>query len=118
MTARCGNGATPPGSKPVACTTSSAFATRTSRDTECLGDRTLVGSPVAGDECEHVGAVADEHERLDDLRQLAADGFRRGARRRRPVGELLDAGVDGRRTQHLRDALDRLRPGRHPETIT
>src|SRR5581483_3708209 len=29
-TARCGNGATPPGSKPVACRTSSAVATRTS----------------------------------------------------------------------------------------
>ena len=31
-------------------------------------DRRLVGAPVAGHEREDEGTVADEHERLDDLR--------------------------------------------------
>ena len=78
-TARCGNGATPPGSKPVARTTSSGVATRTSAAPSARRDRALVGAAVAGDEREDVRAVADEHERLDDLGELAAD---RLARRR------------------------------------
>ena len=74
VTARCGNGATPPGSKPVACTTSSAVARRGRRVRR--PPRAIAASSaraVAGDEREHVGAVADEHERLDDLGELAAD---------------------------------------------
>ena len=68
----------------------------------------LVGAAVARDEREHVRAVADEDERLDDLRELAADRARRVARGRRALGELLDPRVDRRRAQDAGDALDRL----------
>ena len=83
--ARCGNGATPPGSKPVACTTSFAVRNPDLPCSEHRSDRLLVGPPVARDEREHVGAVADEHERLDDLAQLAADRLGRRARGRGAV---------------------------------
>ena len=61
-------------------------ATRTSSRRPHARDRCLVGATVAGHEREHVGAVADEHERLDDLAELAADrrrGVARGRRARR-----------------------------------
>ena len=44
-------------------------------------DLALVRPPVAGDERQRRTAVADEDERLDDLRESAADGLGRGARR-------------------------------------
>jgi hypothetical protein len=52
--------------------------------------------------------VADaEHERLADLRHLAADGGRRLGRRPRPVRELADLGVDARLPQDGPDAVER-----------
>ena len=86
VTARCGNGATPPGSKPVACTTSSGRAIRDLGRRDGGRDRGLVRAAVAGNEREHEGAVADEDERLHDLGELAADrgGGVLRRRRRRP----------------------------------
>ena len=74
-------------------------------DLPCMSDANLGGTdrcrdlqrvrpPVAGHEREHVGPVADEDERLDDLLEPAADRPRRRLRGRRPVGELLDRRVD------------------------
>ena len=60
-------------------TTSSGRATRTSLAPTAPRDRRLVGPAVARHEREHVGAVADEHERLDDLRRARS----RPPRRRR-----------------------------------
>ena len=91
---RGGNGATAPGSKPVASTTSFAFATRTSRAPTAAATLRCVGAAVAGDQREHVLAVADEDERLDDLLEPAADGARGVLGGRRPLGELLDRRVD------------------------
>ena len=48
-------------------------------------DLRRVRAPVAGNEREHRPAVADEDERLDDLRGLAADRVRRRRGRRRAV---------------------------------
>ena len=108
-----GNGATAPGSKPVAATTSSGFATRAYARPGGGGDLLRVRAPVARDEREHRQLVADEHERLHDLRALAADRLGRRGRGRRALRELLHAGVDGVRAQHGRDPLDRLRPRIH-----
>ena len=85
MTARCGNGATAPGSKPVACTHLVGPGDPHELRRDGRADRRLVGAPVARDEREHEGAVADEDERLDDLRQLAADRLRGVACGRRSV---------------------------------
>ena len=57
-----GNGATPPGSNPVACTTSSALATRTSFASSSSAIARSIGPGDRRDEREHVGAVTDEHE--------------------------------------------------------
>ena len=115
---RCGNGATPPGSNPVACTTSSGLATRTSAAPS--GGRTASSSArrSPGHERQHVGAVADEDERLDDLRQLAADRLRcrparwaclrrtpRSARRPPPRAETAETRSTGSGQSVMRDRL-------------
>ena len=70
-----------------------------------------VGAPVAGHEREHRAAVADEDERLDDLRELAAGRLRRVLRGRRALRELLDARLGAELAQERGDALDGLGPG-------
>ena len=73
-------------------------------------DLALVAAPVAGHEREHGGAVADEHERLDDPAGLAADRERGRLRRRRPLRELLHGRVDRGGAQERRDPLHGLGP--------
>src|SRR5581483_8192512 len=57
------------------------------------------------------------HDRLDDLRQLAADRARGVPGRRRPLVELLDARLDSRLAQHLRNTCNRVRPAQRAQPI-
>ena len=75
----------------------SRCATRTSAAPTAAATFALVGAAVARDEREHVLAVADEDERLDDLLEPAADRARGVLGGRRPLRELLDRRVDRRR---------------------
>ena len=114
VTARRGNGATAPGSKPVAWTTSSGPGDPHEPGRDRRADLGLVGAPVAGNEREHEGAVAHEDERLDDLGEIAAHRAGRIARRRCAVRELLDPSLDRSSAQEGRDALDGVGPGHGP----
>src|SRR5579884_2656369 len=77
------------------------------------GDLPGVGALVARHENEHRPPVADEDERLDDLRGRAADGTRGCGSRRRPVSELLEPCVDSALAQDGGDTLDGLGPVVH-----
>src|SRR5487761_510865 len=113
VTFGAGNGATAPGSNPVAATTSSGLAARPCGSREPVRVHAL----VARNEREHRAPVADEDERLDDLGALAAAGARGGAGGRRAGLDLLQARVHGRLAQGGGEALDRLRPGLHGITV-
>ena len=89
-----GNGATPPGSKPVAATDLVRPRDSCVPGSGGRGDLGLVGPAVAGDEHERRAAVADEDEGLDDLRARGSDCLGGGARGRRSLRELLDPRVD------------------------
>ena len=78
-----------PARSPVAATTSSGHAIARVAAPRRRPRSSRVGAPVARHEREHRAPVADEDERLDDLRRLAADRVRgrgggRRARRRTP----------------------------------
>ena len=106
---RSGNGATAPGSKPVASSTSSrrgdAGLVR-SRPPRRSSPRRRGGRPGRA---RRRSAVADEDERLDDLAELAADRLRRVLGGRRPSGTPR-AAPRARCAQEGGDALDRLGP--------
>jgi hypothetical protein len=76
-------------------------------------DLCRVRAPVAGNEREHRAAVADEDDRLDDLRCLAPDCACGRARGRRAARELLQPHIGAALADDRRDALDGLRPGAH-----
>ena len=111
---RSGNGATAPGSNPVAAKTSSGRATRAPRAPDGGGDLRLVGPPVARDEREH-----GPRRR----RRRRATSRSRPARSRSPPRPRAAVGVPSansssrastrRGAQDGRDALDRLGPGLH-----
>ena len=79
---------------------------------QCSGDLVRIAPPIARDERHDRSLVADEHERLHDLLELAAGGLGRSLGRRRSLGELVDAGLDTRRAQERRNPLHGLWPGR------
>ena len=112
-TAGSGNGATAPGAKPVARSTSSAFAMRAFSAPTSARDLLRVASPVSGNQRDDRLAVADEDERLHDLVELAADGGGGLGGGRRPGGELLDAGLGAGVAKVRGNPLDGLRPGRY-----
>src|SRR5206468_12079861 len=72
-------------------------------------DLALLRAATPRHERQHVLAVADEHERLHDLLEPAADRPRRLLCRRRPGRKLLDRRVDGGDAQKRRNALDGFR---------
>ena len=106
-----GNGATAPGAKPVAATTSGGRRHARIGSTGGGADLRRVGPPVAGDERDHGPAVAHEHERLHDLLERAADRVGRRLRGRRARVELLEPRLRARRAQVGGDTLDGLGPG-------
>ena len=101
MKTRCtpgsGNGATAPGSKPVASRTRAGAATR-------------ARPQVARHHDDDRPAVAVDDERLHDLGERAAGGRRRVLSGRRAQLELLPARLRPHGTQVPRDALDCLGP--------
>ena len=69
-----------------------------------------VGAAIARNEHEQDALIASKDERLDDLPKLTADRLRRVPGGRRPLGELLDAGLCSRFPQKRCHPLDRLGP--------
>ena len=112
VTFGAGNGATAPGLEAGRC--DDLVRARDAGVARTGGRRDLrrVGAPVAGDEREHRPSVADEDDRLDDLRGLAADRARSRLRRRRAARELLEPHVGAALAHDGRDALHRLGPAR------
>ena len=53
-----------------------------------------IDAPIAGAEAEHGAVPVHEHEGLDDLAQLRADGVRGLLRRSGGVGELADLDLE------------------------
>ena len=91
-----------------ACHLASPRAARATRPRCARRTRDLarVGAPVAGHEREHRPAVADDDERLDDLREVAADAPAPRPPRCRPDRELLDARLRAGRAEERRHTLD------------
>ena len=112
-----GNGATPPGSKPVASSTSSGARHLRLACPDGRGDLARVRPPVARDEHDDGQPVGEEDERLDDLGGLAAHRLRGVLGRRRAFGELLDGGLGPGFTEERGDALHRLGPLRHARSV-
>ena len=79
--------------------------------TGCLRHLAPVGPAIPGYEHQNRAAVTVEDERLDDLRQLAADRLGRLLGCGRAGRELLDPRLGARISQVHGDPLDRLRPG-------
>ena len=108
-----GNGATAPGAKPVACSTSSAFATRAfSPPAACA---IFAASPrrSPGTSATTGFSSQTKDERLHDLIEAAAGGVG-GVRCGRGSGrELLDAGLGAGVTEEGGHPLHGLRPGRY-----
>src|SRR5262249_52364224 len=73
------------------------------------GNLVGISAPIAGHESDHRLLVADEHERLHDLGELAAHRVRGVLRRVRAVGELLDTRFGAGFPEERGHALDRLR---------
>ncbi len=70
-----------------------------------------VAAAIARHEGDDGPLVADEHEGLHDLLEVAARGVGRCLRRRRALGELLDARLGSRLTEEGGHPLDGFRPG-------
>ena len=107
-----GNGATAPGAKPVAATTSSGLATRAVPRPDRPGDLLAVGPAVARDQRDDGAAVADEDQGLDDLGRVDAGRLRGCLGSGRALRELLQPSLRLRGREEVRDALDGLRPHR------
>ena len=113
-----GNGATAPGEKPVASSTSCAFATRAAARIDGARDLRGIATSIAGHEREDWAFVADEHERLHDLPELATDGVGGVLRGRCAVWKLVDPRFDPRFAEEGGHPLDRLWPGPdHPPSL-
>ncbi len=72
-TAVSGNGATEPGSNPVAATTSAGVGDPRPPGRDGARHLARIPAAVAGDEREHGTALGDEDERLDDAARRAPD---------------------------------------------
>ena len=114
--ARCGNGATPPGSKPVACTTSSGLATRTSA---APTRRAIAASSARRSPGTSASTKAPSQTRTSDLTiwpssQPTASAASRAVGVPSENSSIRASTAAARRT--CRDALDGLRPGRSRQT--
>jgi hypothetical protein len=78
---------------------------------EGASDLLRVAPTVSRNEDDDRALVADEHERLHDLVEVAAGRGRRGLGSRRAVGELVDARFDSRIAEEGGHPFDGLRPG-------
>ena len=78
---------------------------------EGASDLLRVAPAVPWNEDDDRPLVADEHERLHDLIEVAAGRGRRVLGGRRAVGELVDARLDSRIAEEGGHPFDGLRPG-------